>query len=580
MPPKSQNGPQQQFMFVGGPTLKEQSGNVRSTLLRRVLAEKRSKRRQDAAEKLDSMLNAQGKLPEPALCTCRSVPEQGAGSTLDSREPNQATNYPLLRPRDSQAGTLQGLSDRCPTCGGLLPRAPVSASQHPGVPGPQLRLGAGRSDPLLPVDATAIRLKVHELLDFTATTLWPHFRSQGYASNCYKSWVFPFENDLQVYAVLWAASYHRDILRITYGASEPQLESKEQLELKSLALRALQREVANISETTCPDALVMCILYLAVNDKHKSKISRDPSPFSPPFTTLQAVDFYGSREYHPLHWNVVQDIVRRFGGIQNLQMFALAWLLSLSDLMSAVQTISKPIYPIVGLEGKPLDLQGPGLLFQPHGHRDPLDGGGSGFHELFYIWPPVRQEVVSAFIHLGQYSSVLQHFSGEACSPVVLDLLGDSRNLVHHHLLSLPDENDPIELIIQCKDRSATENELSREIYLTCRLSAILYAVHVTFPLPRSQLPRQRILEALLPRFDRLRAQNVVRPLVLWCVAVAISVLGDDTPEPLVSYMTHLFQDAGVDTLVKLVALLQSFAWVETAVQGTWKGRWMRFFPS
>ncbi|KAL4986576.1 hypothetical protein BDW68DRAFT_162870 [Aspergillus falconensis] len=445
------------------------------------------------------------------------------------------------------------------------------------LPSPQL-LGAGRSDPLLPVDATASRLKLHELLDFMMTALWPHFRGQDYAGNCYKSWVFPLEenNRLLLYSVLWAASYHRDILRITHGAIEPQPDSKEQLELKTLVLQELQKEVANISETQSPDALIMCILYLAVNDGHKTKIERDPSPFSPPFMNLQALDFYGSRDYHPLHWKVVQEIVQRFGGIQNLRAFALAWLLCLSDLMSAVQTLNKPIYPIVGVDGKPLDLQPPSLLFRGLAQET----AGSGFHDLFYIWPPVRQEIVSVFIHLGQYSSVIRHYaaSGETCSPAVLDLLGDSRNLVHHRLLSLPDENDPIEVIVQCKGQTEAETDLTREIYLTVRLSAILYAVHVTFPLPRSQHLRQTLLEALYPRFDKLCTQNVWQPVILWCVAVAMSMLDEtaSASSPLVSYMARLSQDAGVDTLNKLVALLRSFAWVDAAVQDTEIGMWKR----
>ncbi|KAL2830508.1 hypothetical protein BDW59DRAFT_18164 [Aspergillus cavernicola] len=563
MPPKSKNnGPPRQFLFVGGPTLNPQSGNVRSTLLRRVLDEKRAKRRQDAADKLDSMLKKDAKAV-PCSCPGQSV-------LADSLE---AASRRMIRPRNHNGG---GLSDRCPTCGGFLPALTASRGDRTMLaPSPQL-LGAGRSDPLLPVDATAARLKVHELLDFTANTIWPHFRPLDYAGNCYKDWVFPVENNLLYYAVLWSASYHRDILRITHGASQPQLDAKEQLELKELALQALQKEVANVSETTSPDALVMCILYLAVNDKHKSKISRDPSPFSPPFINLQALDFYGSRDYHSLHWTVVQDIVRRFGGIHSLRAFALAWLLSLSDLMSAVQMLSKPIYSIVGLDAQPLRLQPPSLLFQPHGHHDTLDDPGSGFHDLVYIWPPIKQDIVPIFVHLGQFSGVLQHYSGETCSPVVLSLLGDSRNLVHHRLLSLPDENDPLELILECKDQAAEENELSREIYLTCRLSAILYAVHVTFPVPRTQLLRESILQSLCPRFDRLSTQNVSRPLLVWCVAVTISALGDESPEPLMAYMARLLQDAEVDTVPKLLALLRSFAWVDAAVQESWEGRWTR----
>ncbi|KAL3430971.1 hypothetical protein BDV09DRAFT_177368 [Aspergillus tetrazonus] len=632
--PRAKNAPPGQFMFVGGPTLNGQSGHVRSTLLRRVLAEKKTKQREDAASKLDSMLNSRAKGrfqgPEPSSasgswpgtgpgsgsalyisneCRCGSGVEQwegvrtgrdllGLGQALGLEASHKTpANHRTLRPDHSQDGLGAGgmqdptlalqASSCCPTCGRVrtLPAAPAAASvshlddQFPALPSPQL-LGAGRSDPLLPLDATASRLKMHELLDFTTTTLWPHFRAQDYAASCYRSWVYPLEsNKLLLYAVLWAASYHRDILRITYGAAEPQLESKEQLELKSLVLQELQKEVANISETHSPDALVMCILYLAVNDRHKTRIQRDPSPFSPPFMDLQALDFYGSREYHPLHWKVVQDIVQRLGGIRNLRVFALAWLLCLSDLMSAMQNLTKPIYPIVGIDAKPLDLQPPSLLFRGLARET----AGSGFHDLFYIWPPVRQELISVFIHLGQYSSVIQHYaaSGEPCSPAVLDLLGDSRNLIHHRLLSLPDENDPTEAIIQCNGQTDAETDLSREIYLTVRLSAILYAVHVTFPLPRSQPVRESLLIFLYPRLDSLCTQNVSQPVILWCVAVAMSMLSmpDKTaraPSTLVSYMARLSQNAGVDSPDKLVALLESFAWVDAAVQYTEVGMWKR----
>jgi hypothetical protein len=392
--------------------------------------------------------------------------------------------------------------------------------------------------------------------------------------------VLPFDKELQLYSVLWASSYHRDILRVTSGAVVPTLDSQAQLELRLLALRALQREIANVSETTSPDSLIMCILFLAVNDKHKTKVSRDPSPFWPPFVSLQLLDFYGSREYHPLHWNMLHEIVRRFGGIESLQTFALSWLLTLAALMRSAQTLTKPIYPIVGVAGKPLDLQPPSLLFQPRGYSDPLNRAGLGFHELLTMGPPVRQQVVQALIHLGQYARVVQHYSAVVCSPDVLDLLGDCRNAVHHGLLSLPREDDPTESYLQYTEQADdVQNELSREIYLTCQLAAVLYALHVTFPLPQTQQIRQRILAALESRLARLRAVNTSGPVVIWCAAVAISMFGDDdAPEPLVAYLAHLIADTGVDTLDILIELLQTFVWVDAAVQDTWKVLWTRRF--
>ncbi|KAL2833188.1 hypothetical protein BJY01DRAFT_259929 [Aspergillus pseudoustus] len=250
--------------------------------------------------------------------------------------------------------------------------------------------------------------------------------------------------------------------------------------------------------------------------------------------------------------------------------------------MRSAQTLTKPIYPIVGVAGRPLDLQPPSLLFQPHGYSDPLNKAGSGFHELFTMWPPVKQEIVQVLIHLGQYSRVVQHYSPVACSPDVLDLLGDCRNVVHHRLLSLPNEDDPTESYLQYTEQNDTENELSREIYLTCRLTAVLYALHVTFPLPRNQQMRLRNLDALESQIARLCALNASGPVVLWCAAVAISMFGDDDPpEALVAYMAHLIAYMEVDTLHTLIKMLQTFAWVDAAVQDTWKRMWTtRFFSS
>ncbi|KAL6231365.1 hypothetical protein BDW75DRAFT_233655 [Aspergillus navahoensis] len=192
-----------------------------------------------------------------------------------------------------------------------------------------------------------------------------------------------------------------------------------------------------------------------------------------------------------------------------------------------MQNLAKPIYPIVGVDGKPLDLQPPSLLFRGLAHGT----AGSGFQELYYILPPVRQEIISVYIYLGQYSK-------------------------------------SIEAIVQCKGQTEAETDLSREVYLTVRLSAIPYAVHVTLPLPRSQHLRQSLLEAL---YDKLCTQNVSLPVILWCVAVAMSMLDEtgSVSNPLISYMARLSQDVKVTTPNNLVALPESFAWIDAAFQYT-----------
>ncbi|KAJ5428752.1 hypothetical protein N7445_010206 [Penicillium cf. griseofulvum] len=297
----------------------------------------------------------------------------------------------------------------------------------------------------------------------------------------------------------------------------------------------------------------------------------------------------------------MQELVQRSGGIEKIATGRLTWLLSLSDLFGAFQVIRKPTYPMMTVAGRRLVLQRPGLLFQPHGYHDTsttlLSPGistppGLGFQELSFMWPPVKQDIAAAFIHLGEYSAVVQHCTNTKCNDVVLDLLGDSRNLIHNRLLSLPDESDPCELIFELPDsHQATHKELeqnklslllSQQIYHTCRLSALLYALHVTFPIPRFRAPAQFILSALVPRIEWLRARNVSQPMLIWCVAVSLSVLGDNTPkfESLVSYLVSMCREEAIDSVPTLLVSLRSFAWVDAAVGDHWRDLWERIFKS
>ncbi|KAL2811749.1 hypothetical protein BJX63DRAFT_398174 [Aspergillus granulosus] len=574
MPPKPKENLQRlqdECLFVGGPLLKGKP-NVRSAFFRRVIGRNRARSRQVAADNLELMLRKQDGANGPIVsCVCSYLTKSGAPVSTAVGSPG-SNKYRMIYPkaRKEQDG---GILKRCPACGGNL-YAPAALA-----PRPQLH-GAGRYDPLLPINSTMEKLNVHELLDFAATIIWPHFRLAGHAANCYQSWVFPLEDNLQLYAILWAAAYHRDVLRVTSGVPCPK--SGQQLYLKSLALQALQTEVANVSKLTSPDRLVMCTLWLAANDKHK-RIVRDLSPFNPPFINLHALDFCGGQDYHPLHWHMVQDIIQRFGGIGSIRTYALAWLVSLSSLMTAMQFLCKPIYPVMTVYNQPLDLQPPTDLFRPHGYDDKgFCAAGSGFYDFHYLWPPVKQNVVQVFIHLGQYSAVLQYFQGcSTCSPVALDLLGDSRNQIHHRLLSLPSEHDTVDLILEYKELAPTykartfdQTRLSWEIYLACRLSAILYAAHVTFPIPRTKMVRGILLSSLCPRLESLCAHKISSPLLIWCLAVVISTMHDESPSTLVNYAAQLCHEFGVNNTGGLSDFLRSFAWVDAAVNDGWEDMW------
>lgn len=159
--------------------------------------------------------------------------------------------------------------------------------------------------------------------------IWPNFRRTDYAGKCYQSWVVADPgNKLLIYSTLWAASYHRDVLRISYG-SDPVLDVQDQLYYKGRILNLLREHVVDFFKEEWRDGIIMAILYLAVNETARRDLSRDPSPFTPPFVDMQSLSFYGSRDYHTMHWNVICDMLRQLGGIHTIKLFALGWLISM-----------------------------------------------------------------------------------------------------------------------------------------------------------------------------------------------------------------------------------------------------------
>jgi hypothetical protein len=123
--------------------------------------------------------------------------------------------------------------------------------------------------------------------------LWPNFRRAHYAERCYQSRLAPnWENNILIYTTLWAAS-------------------------------------CDYTNEEWRDGVILAILHLAVNETTRRDLSRDPSPFTPPFVDMQSLSFYGSRDYHSMHWNVICHLLRQLGGIHTIKLFALGWLITM-----------------------------------------------------------------------------------------------------------------------------------------------------------------------------------------------------------------------------------------------------------
>ncbi|KAL2801558.1 hypothetical protein BJX63DRAFT_417109 [Aspergillus granulosus] len=564
-------GKEGKFVFVGGP-LMNKGGPLRSRAIRQGLRETKQRRQTKAAVESEELLS-KGINPE---CTCNREMTGLRHSELPFGS-ETIQRFRPIKPKAPESRIRLRQSYLCSFCG----RYTAMCAQRPPGVGSVFDIVSGNRDPLLPNDPSTARLNMHELLHLAGTEIWPNFRPLGYTTDCYQSWVVPYNDKLNFYAVLWSASYHLDVLRLTYGSPGYEAGSQQQFFLKGLALKTLREAIETYTGVTPIDNIIMCILYLAVNDTAMTRVYRDPSPFRPRFVGLHALDFYGSRDYHSLHWSVIQNLLGDFGGIHALRTFAVAWLLSISDIMNAVHTLRKPIYPCLGLDGTVLSLDTPLLLFAPYGVKVKVGSQkpGIGFHNLLSLEPPVQRGLVTALANVGELAYVLQCLSEQSCSPKALDLLGDCRNLVHHRLFSLANEKDPTEKILQYQGESAAATEQSKELYLTSRLAAILFAIHVTFPIPRSSIVSAPLLDYLCPKLESLVDQGISNKIMLWCASVALIALdGKPAYKQVMKLFQKLCRDLGVHRLKVLLRLLRSFAWMDSAVEHHYHGQWRNIF--
>ncbi|GAM43110.1 hypothetical protein TCE0_044r17654 [Talaromyces pinophilus] len=435
-------------------------------------------------------------------------------------------------------------------------------------------IASGLLDPTMPINETTSRFQVDGAISFALRHILPNLRSSD-MTGLFQTWNFPYEgDDLKLYTFLWSIRHQENVLRLTYGAPEDPAKLKEQLILKGLTLRALRKEIGHYTREKPIDSIIRCMLVLAVNAKDRERIYREPSPFTPMFMGLHVLEAYGSRDYSFLHWTVMYKLLEKHGGIETLRLFGLAWQLSITDFTNAAHTLRKPLYPILDVYGRKLDLHPPLLLFAPYGCG--YSGGqwqtpGSGFNELVFMQQPVHGELVTVFCHVGELSYVMDHMSTRSCDAQLLDLLGDSRGLVHHRLFSLPNEDDTSDKILQQLDNGPSiggGHKRCLELYHTCRLAMLLYATHVTFPVPRSIAVRQRLLHSLWPRLQSFAGQGLSSLLLLWCTSVVlIAVDGTERYNEVLFLFKQLCFTLKVTSLEKLLEILRSFAWVHAAVK-------------
>ncbi|KAL3454252.1 hypothetical protein BJX65DRAFT_263067 [Aspergillus insuetus] len=435
---------------------------------------------------------------------------------------------------------------------------------------PRSLLSAARSDPFSPWN---IELKSYglEVLDYCVRDFWPTFRNKEYAELCYRT-RFQQPSKLLVYSVLWAVAVHFDFNR---GAS-PYQESAKCLRYFAIMLGMVQDELALSTAATVTDEIILAVLYIAANYKVMGRIVRDSSPFTPPLVGIHHVDIFGTGEFHPLHWEALKDLIHGRGGLETIQMTALPWLVTLADLLHAVGCLEKPVYPLLGLTGKPVPYSPPSQALGTLQPRRPQD---SAFMKLGLLEPPVHQSIIDTFQDIAEYSHCLDTLAQR--DSYSIDELGDCRDIIHHRLMNLPDDEVMCEFIMDLSADPKPPFEAqhrTRFTYLLIRAAVLLYITHVTFPLPRPLLLRQRLLGDIASHFTKVGGDfhpQVPVELYLWPAVIAAIAARDEPCRALfVGIVRRLCCLRLIVTFEEFLATMRAFAWVDCACDKGAYGVW------
>jgi hypothetical protein len=203
----------------------------------------------------------------------------------------------------------------------------------------------------------------------------------------------------------------------------------------------------------------------------------------------------------------------------------------------------------------------------------------TGFHQLALLVPPIKWDIIRVFLDLSELSRAQQFICHNKWEPKKYMSLGDCRNLVQHRLFSLPDSRQPPFLVLGDDPDASESTSITFDIYLSCRLAALLYSIHVTYPLPQTIRLRQILLPGLQDSINMYEARvhdAQVLKILLWCVVIGGIVAEDsDWRGWFVAKIGKFCSLLQVDNWTTMCDLLKSFAWLDSACNRAGRAIWL-----
>ena len=179
----------------------------------------------------------------------------------------------------------------------------------------------------------------------------------------------------------------------------------------------------------------------------------------------------------------------------------------------------------------------------------------------------MTEQALGVFRDMRAYSGLLEKFCcGETCTYDRMELI-DMRNAVQHRLGSLPLAADLGDVTMQ-----------QAGFYECCRLTALLYACAVTFPLPTSTGWDRNLVRGIQQTLGNLALETwpVYRSdLHLWALILAgIAAFQKVERSWFVDKLRILAWRKGLSSWSKVVPILKSLLWMDIACQAGGMSLW------
>ncbi|KAL9098046.1 MAG: hypothetical protein Q9163_006215 [Psora crenata] len=393
---------------------------------------------------------------------------------------------------------------------------------------PKTLLGSSRLDPFQPFPVEVIDRDARELVDHSTNYLWPGLLPRA-STGCR----IPLSTHLlekiaiNKMALLFGSSVHRDVLR------SPVLTVNNQSGLNhKLQTIRLLKEALKHAKDEFPDEVLLVMMALCTNEVEtltENMKEHPPSPFIQPLRNAQWLNVYGRMSHVEAHVAAILHLVRLRGGLQNIKLAGLA------EIISYVGYVLD--------ESMMADIR---LL-----HRCKI---GQCLLTL-----GLDEETTRVIDDLCDYTAMIDSYLHGTPRTPEMAVMIDRRNAVQHDLCSLP---------------AASELQQMRTgfpvLYEPIRLTLLIYALGVTFPLPPMKRIHQQLVYMLMAALGKLDLDEqilVSSRCVLWILVLGgIASLGMPERDWFVRKLADLVLMFPVyKTWASVAAQAQEFLWLDSA---------------